>query len=62
MDTREKLPAFAPGNAAAMPDVRLARRATDLHRAARSADGSWRKVGAEVKAFTPWGTGAQRTH
>jgi hypothetical protein len=50
MDTREKLPALAPGNAAAMPDVRLARRATDLHRAARSADGSWRKVGAEVKA------------
>ncbi len=49
MDTREKLPAFTPGNAAAMPDVRLARRATDLHRAARSADSSWRKVGAEVK-------------
>ena len=50
MDTREKLPPLAPGNAAALPDVRLARRATDLRRAARSADGSWRKVGAEVKA------------
>ena len=50
MDTREKLPALAPGNAAAMPDVRLARRATDLHGATRNADGSWRKVGAEVKA------------
>src|SRR3954462_13965182 len=45
----KKLPALAPGNAAAMPDVRLARRATDLQRAARSADGSWRKVGTEVK-------------
>src|SRR3954468_5113802 len=61
MDTRAKLSALAPGNAAAMPDVRLARRATDLHRAARSADDSWRKVGAEVKV-TLGGTGAQRTH
>ena len=51
MDTRKKLPAFAPGNAVAMPDVRLARRAIDLHRAARSADDSWRKVGAEVNAL-----------
>jgi hypothetical protein len=54
-------PPLAPGNVAAMPDVRLARRATDLHRAARSADDSWRKVGAEVKV-TLGGTGAQRTH
>jgi hypothetical protein len=30
--------------------VRLARRATDLHRAAGSADGSWRKAAAEIKA------------
>jgi hypothetical protein len=59
---REKLLAFTPGNAAAMPDVRLARRAPDLHRAAGSADGSWRKVGAEVKAPRLGGTGAQRTH
>jgi hypothetical protein len=49
MDARKKLPALAPGNAAAMPDVRLARRTAHLHRAARSADGSWRKVGAQVK-------------
>jgi hypothetical protein len=45
MDTREKLPALAPANAAAMPGVRLARRAAGLHRDARSAGGSWRKVG-----------------
>jgi hypothetical protein len=32
------------------PDVRRARRATDLHRAARSADGSRREVGADMKA------------
>ncbi len=62
MDTREKLPALASGNAVAMPDVRRARLATDLHRAARSADSSWRKVGAEVKASRLGGTGAQRTH
>jgi hypothetical protein len=62
VDTRAELPSFTPGNAAAMPDVRLARRASDLHRAARSADGSWRKVGAEVKASRLGGTGAQRTH
>src|SRR3954452_5892818 len=53
MGTREKLSALAPGNAAAMPDVRLARRATDLHRAARSADGPRRKARAEVKAARP---------
>ena len=46
MDTREKLPPLASGNAA-MPDVRLARRAADLHRSAGSADGSRRKVRAE---------------
>jgi hypothetical protein len=39
----------------------VARRAADLHRAARSADGSWRKVGAEVKASRLAGTGAQGT-
>src|SRR4051794_9148211 len=37
-----------------MSDVRLARRAVDLHRTARSAYGSWRKVGAEVKASRRW--------
>jgi hypothetical protein len=52
--TREELPALAPGIAAAVPDVRLARRAADLHRAARSANGSGRKVGAEVNASRLW--------
>ena len=38
------------------------RRAVDLHRAARSADGARRKIGAEVKSVTPWVTAARRTH
>jgi len=38
------------------------RRAVDLHRAARRADGSWRKVGAEVNASRPGGTAVQRIH
>jgi hypothetical protein len=42
--------------------VRLARRAPDLHRTPRSADGSRRKFRAEVKASGPRGTSAQQTH
>ena len=38
------------------------RRAVDLHRAARSADGARRKIGAEVKSVTPWVTAARRTY
>jgi hypothetical protein len=46
---RARAPAAIEGERLS-PDVRLARRSTDLHRATRSADGSRRKVGAEMKA------------
>ena len=61
MDTREKLPALALGMRLRCP-MCGSRRAVDLHRAARSADGARRKIGAEVKSVTPWVTAARRTH
>jgi hypothetical protein len=40
VDTRAELPSFTPGNAAAMPDVRLARRAITVPREAQTVRGA----------------------